>query len=108
MAKKGSKSHSLLYAIYGKTIKGKTNRKGSCQLISVVLKTDYIHLKLDEWMKDLVYQNNSSGTSSPFMVTECLGKFLTGINIRQTAFLRNSLKWNRVPDKATGCLEKLH
>ena len=27
-------------------IKEKTNRKGSCQLVSFVLKTDYIHLKI--------------------------------------------------------------
>ena len=32
-------------------------------------------------MKELVCQNNSSGTSSTFMVTGCLGKFFTGINI---------------------------
>ena len=32
-------------------------------------------------MKELVCQNNSSETSSPFMVTDCLGNFFTGINI---------------------------
>ena len=32
-------------------------------------------------MKVLVYENNSSGTSSRFMVTDCLGKLFTGINI---------------------------
>ena len=28
----------------------------------------------------LVCENNSSGTSSPFMVTDCLGKIFTGIH----------------------------
>ena len=32
-------------------------------------------------MKELVCQNNSSGTSSPFVVTECVGKLFQGINI---------------------------
>ena len=32
-------------------------------------------------MKVLVCENNSSGTSSPFMVTDCLGKLFTGNNI---------------------------
>ena len=32
-------------------------------------------------MNELVCQNNSSGTSSPFMVTDCLGKLFKGINI---------------------------
>ena len=30
-------------------------------------------------MKVLVCENNSSGTSSPFMVTECLGKLFAAI-----------------------------
>ena len=62
-------------------IKGKTNRKGSCRSVSFVLETDYIHLKLAKWMKEFVCEKNSSGTSSPFMVTHCLGKFFAGINI---------------------------
>ena len=81
MAKKCSKCYSLLYTIYGKTIKGKTNSKGSWQSVSFVLETDYIHLKLVKWKKELVCQNNSSGSSSPFMVTVCLAKLFTGINI---------------------------
>ena len=32
-------------------------------------------------MKVLVCENNSSGTGSPFMVTDCLGKHFIGINI---------------------------
>ena len=32
-------------------------------------------------MKVLACENNSSGTSSPFMVTDCLGKWFTGINV---------------------------
>ena len=31
-------------------------------------------------MKVLVCENNSSGTSSPLMVIDCLGKIFTGIN----------------------------
>ena len=53
MAKKCSNCYSLLYTIYGKTIKGKTKRKGSCQSVSFVLETDYIHLKLVKGMKEL-------------------------------------------------------
>ena len=81
MAKKCSKCYSLLYTIYGRTIKVKTNSRGSCQSVSFDLKTDYIHLRLVNGVKKLVCQNNSSGTSSPFMVTVCLAKFFTGINI---------------------------
>ena len=32
-------------------------------------------------MKVLVCENNPNGTSSPFMVTDCLGKFFTEINV---------------------------
>ena len=32
-------------------------------------------------MKVLVSEDNSSGTSSPFMVTDCLGKLFTGTNV---------------------------
>ena len=32
-------------------------------------------------MKKLICQNNSSGASSPFMVTDCLRKTFTGINV---------------------------
>ena len=32
-------------------------------------------------MKVLFCENNSSGTSSPFMVTECLGKLITWVNV---------------------------
>ena len=32
-------------------------------------------------MKVLVCENNWSGTSSPLFVTDCLGKFFTGINV---------------------------
>ena len=33
------------------------------------------------WMEVLVCENSSSGKSSPFMVTDCLGKSITGINV---------------------------
>ena len=32
-------------------------------------------------MTEFVRQNNSSGRSSPIMVTDCLGKCFAGINI---------------------------
>ena len=32
-------------------------------------------------MKVLVCENDSSGTSSPFMVTDCLENLFTGINV---------------------------
>ena len=37
-------------------------------------------------MKEIVCQNNSSGTSSPFMVTDCPGKIFKGINIARQLF----------------------
>ena len=47
-------------------------------------------------MKVLVCENNSSVTSSPFSVTDCLGKLFTGLT-SQTACLRKSLERNKVP-----------
>ena len=47
-------------------------------------------------MKVLVCEDNSSGTSSPFIVTDCLGKLITGLTL-QTACLRKSPKRNKVP-----------
>ena len=105
MAKICSKCYSLLYIRYGMSKKGKTNHERSCQSFSFILKTDYLHLNLAVTMKVLVCENNSSGTSSLFMVTDCLGKIFTGLT-SQTACLRESLK-RKSPDKATGCLEKL-
>ena len=57
--------------------------------------------------KMLVCENNSSGTSSPFMVTDCLGKLFKGINIAGQRVCENHLRRTKSPDKATGCLEKL-
>ena len=59
-------------------------------------------------MKELVCQNNSSKTSSPFMVTDCLGKTFTGVNIARQRVWENHSGGTESPDKATGCLEKLH
>ena len=58
-------------------------------------------------MKELVCQNNWSGTSSPFMVTDCLWKLLKGINIARHGVWENHSRGTKSPDKATGCLEKL-
>ena len=55
-------------------------------------------------MKALICENNSSGTSSPFMVTDSLGKLFTGLT-SQTGCLMKSLKRNKVPwqgDKLSG------
>ena len=59
--------------------KGETNDERSCQSISSVLKTDYLFLKTSYKDKSAFCENNSSGTNSPFLVTDCLGKFFTGI-----------------------------
>ena len=58
-------------------------------------------------MKELVCQGNSSGKKFPFMATDCLGKFLTGINISRQHVLENHSSGIESPDKATGCLEQL-
>ena len=58
-------------------------------------------------MKEFVCQKNSSGTSSHFMVTDCLGKFLRGIKIFRQHVWENHSSGIESPDKATGCLEKL-
>ena len=59
-------------------------------------------------MKVLVCQNNSSGTSSHFMVTDCLGKNFTGINITRQRVCENHQGGKESPDKVTGCLQILH
>ena len=58
-------------------------------------------------MTEFVCQNNSSGTSSLIMVTDCLGNFFTGINISRQLVWENCSSGIESPDKATGCLEKL-
>ena len=58
------------------------------------------------WMEVLVCENNSSGKSSAFMVTDCVGKLFTGINIARRRVSENHLKGTNSPDKAKGCLEK--
>ena len=58
-------------------------------------------------MKESVCQKNSSGTSSPFMVTDCLGKFFTGVSISRQHVWENRSSEIESLDKATGCLEKL-
>ena len=59
----------------GATVRGAVNQ------FLLFQKTVYIPLKLVKWVKVLVCENNSSGTSSPFMVTDCLGKLFTWINV---------------------------
>ena len=57
-------------------------------------------------MKVLFCENNSSGTSSLFMVTDCLRKLLTRINIADSVTEKISQQeQSQSPDKATGCLE---
>ena len=63
-------------------------------------------------MKVLVCENNSSGTSSPFMVTDFLGKLLTGINIvdsvsekitqeEQSPLIRRQVVWRNYSEQMT-------
>ena len=58
-------------------------------------------------MKELVCPNNSSGTSSPFMVTDCLWKLFKRSYIARQRVWENHSRGTKSPDKATGCLEKL-
>ena len=58
-------------------------------------------------MKELECRNNSSGTSSPFIKTDCLGKLFKGIKIARQRVWENQSRGTKSPDKATGCLEKL-
>ena len=71
-----------------------TMRRAVNHFLSFCKRTIYIQ-KLAIRMKLLVCEGNSSGTSSPFMVTDCLGKLFTGLTL-QTACLRKSLKRNKV------------
>ena len=48
-----------------------------------------------------------NGTSSPFMVTDCLWKLFIGINIARQRVWENHSRGTKSPDEATGCLEKL-
>ena len=59
-------------------------------------------------MTEFEYKNNSSWTSSPIMVTDCLGKFFTEINISRQFVWENHSSGIETPDKATVCLEKSH
>ena len=63
-------------------------------------------------MKGLVCQNNSSGTSSPFMVTDCLGKFSRGLTspggvsekitqVQQTPLIRRQVVWRNHTEQMT-------
>ena len=63
-------------------------------------------------MKVPVCENNSSGTSSPFMVTDCLEKFFTGINVadsvsekitqeEQSSLRRRPVVWRNYSEQMT-------
>ena len=56
----------------------------------------------------VVCQNNSNGTSSPFTVTDGLGKFFTSIDIARQRVWEFHSSGTESPDKTTGCREKLH
>ena len=70
-------------------------------------------MKIVKWMKELVCQNNSSGTSSPFMVTDCLWKIFKGINIarqhvsekitqeEQSPLIRRQVVWRNYSEQLT-------
>ena len=87
--------------------KGNIQENGAFNQFLLLLKTDYIHLKLVNWRKELVCQNNSSGTSSLLMVTDCLGKIFTRINLARQRVRENHSSGTESLDKVTGCLEKL-
>ena len=63
-------------------------------------------------MKVLVCENNSSGTSSPFMVTDCLRKLFTGIHSadsvsekftqdEQSPLIRQQVVWRNYSEQLT-------
>ena len=56
-------------------------------------------------MKEVVCQNNSSGTSSLFKVTDSVGKVFTGIDIARQRVGENHSSGTESPDKATCCLK---
>ena len=58
-------------------------------------------------MEVLVCENNSSGTNSPFMVKECVGKLFTRINIARQRVWENHFRGTKSPEKAKRCLGKL-
>ena len=63
-------------------------------------------------MKELVCQNNSSGTSSPFMVTDVWEKFSRGLTspggvsekitqVQQTPLIRRQVVWRNHTEQMT-------
>ena len=63
-------------------------------------------------MKELVWQNNSSGTSSPFMVTDCLGIYSRGLTSpdsvsekitqeEQSPLIRRQVVWRNYSEQMT-------
>ena len=56
-------------------------------------------------MKVLVCENNSSGTSSPVLMTDSLGKIFTGINIadieEQNPLIRRQVVWRNYSEQWT-------
>ena len=102
-ANKCSKCYSLLYTIYGKTIKGKTKHKrknypyGSCQSVSFLLKTDYTLLKTSKMNERACMSKHLKWNNFPFYRSRLPGNLFHGDEHHQTASLRKSLKWNRIP-----------
>ena len=68
------------YQIWNVQKKDKPTMKGAVNQFLSFQKWTIYTWKLAIRMKVLVCENNSSGTSSPFIVTDCLGKFFTGIH----------------------------
>ena len=63
-------------------------------------------------MKELVWQKNSSGTSSPFMVTDCLGIYSRGLTSpdsmtekiaqdEQSPLIRRQVVWRNYSEQMT-------
>ena len=58
-------------------------------------------------MEVLVCDNNSSRTTSPFMVKDCVGKLFTMIIIARQRVWENHLRGTKSPKKVKRCLGKL-
>ena len=59
-------------------MKGKTNRKGSCQLFSFVLETDYIHFKSSQMDDRVCMSKQLKWNKFPYYADRLSGKIFHG------------------------------
>ena len=71
-----------------------TNRKGSCQLVSFVLKTDYIHIKISYMDERPCMSKQLKWNNFPHQGDTLSVKINRVVQFVQTACLRKSIKWN--------------